>query len=135
MEHVNIAQRGERLCISADRLQPFHGNLNVNDRFRLQTRNRRRADVVDATREFSERTRGAIPFRLEFQNPAWIVRRDLQSVDHDCSAVELYSLTRPETIPSREAQVPVGSITQAQPLANGWTKHRRRTPRRANLPH
>ena len=83
MGHVNIAQRGERLRVVTERLQLFHGHLNVNDRLRLQPRNRRRAVVVDATRECPERSRKAIPFCFEFQNPARIVRRDLQSLDHD----------------------------------------------------
>ena len=74
MGHVNIANRGERRCVDTERLQLFHGHLNVNDRLRLQPRNRRRAVVVDATREFAERSRKAIPFRLEFQNPARIVQ-------------------------------------------------------------
>jgi hypothetical protein len=83
MRRMNIAERGERLCVGTDRLQLFHRNLNVNDRFRFQPRHCRRAVVVDATSEFSEGSRKAIPFRLEFKNPARIVQRDLQSVDHD----------------------------------------------------
>ena len=73
MRHMNIAQRGERLCISADRLELIDGHLDVDDRLRLQTRNRRRAVMVDATSELPERAGNAIPLRLEFQNPARIV--------------------------------------------------------------
>lgn len=40
MGHVNIAQRGERLSVGADRMQLFDGDLNVNDRLRLQSRRR-----------------------------------------------------------------------------------------------
>ena len=99
--HMNIAERGERVCVAMDRLQLFHGNLNVNDGLRLQPRNRRRAVVVDAISEFPEGARNAISFRLEFQNPARIVRRDLQSLDHDCPVIGLRSL-RPSLCEQRQ---------------------------------
>ena len=93
MGYVNIAQRGERLCVEAETLQLLHGHLNVNNRLRLEPRNRRRAVVVDATRDCPEHSRKAIPFRLELQNPARIVGRDLQSLNHDpFSSVELTGL-------------------------------------------
>lgn len=90
MGHVNIAQRDERLSVGTERLQLLYGNLNVNHRLGLQTRNRRRAVVVDATRESPERPRNPISFLLEFQNPAWVVRRDLQPLDLVGCGVVIY---------------------------------------------
>ena len=82
MGHVNIAQRRERLCIRLEWQQPFHGDLNVDDRFGIQTWHGRRAFVVDATNEGAKGSRNPISFRLEVQNPSRIVRHDLQSFAH-----------------------------------------------------
>jgi hypothetical protein len=70
---MNIAERGKRLCVSSDRLQLFHGHLNVDGGLCRQSRHRGRAVVIDATHDFPEDSRQAIPFRLEFHNPARIV--------------------------------------------------------------
>jgi hypothetical protein len=53
-----------------------------NDRLRLKPRNGGRAVVLDEVRCFTEHSRDAIPFHLKFQNPAWIVWRDLKSLNH-----------------------------------------------------
>ena len=52
MGQVNITERGERDGVGSNRLQPFYGNLNVDNRLRLKARNRRRAVVLDALSEF-----------------------------------------------------------------------------------
>jgi hypothetical protein len=73
MKHVNVAEPGERLGIQTNRLQLSHRNLYVNDRLRFKSRNGGRTVMLDAVRYFTEHMRDAIPFRLKFQNPGWIV--------------------------------------------------------------
>ena len=84
MGHVNIAQRGQRRCVDTERLQVFHGHLNVNDPGFASSPgtavepwwSMRHASAPSAR---ARRSRSASNSRTQRGS----YRRDLQSLGHD----------------------------------------------------
>ncbi len=79
---VSGARQGSAVWIH--RVKRFDGDLNVDDRFRAEARDRRRPDMIDPNRDVTESVAKASGFALEGDRPLGVVLHDLDGIfDHE----------------------------------------------------